>query len=365
MTTKTANKFGWLDGILNRATKARDASELASIKDEAIQMAEKEGGVSDGDHTHIHLHPHSSGDTEMSGSAAPNPMPKPAPTPAANPTQKTSMTDSDRITALEEGHKKIQDTLQSICKALGVGENGEMEDDGDNEFDYNEQAEEGKGENFGDEANLQRLEPHYGRRENAGIYEASDYHEGEFVENDVERPFDGTKPIKRGFGAEAPPGSSSAINLADKRNRVGARDSSKNLRAEWQRMIADAEVIIPGVRIPTADSSNGLNIFSTMNNFKRRVLLRVSQDLNQAVDLENITGGRSIKNMTADGISTVFRSLAAVYRDRNNTGVLHMNTVGNLPGARGPAHGIQSIQDFQKKINNMADSVWGTGGSTR
>jgi hypothetical protein len=361
MTAKP-EKGNWLAEFFGRAHKARDAAELKAIEDEATAMLAEEGsGTSDGDHTHIHLHPHSAGDSEnmntpssAGGAAVAAPVSK---VPTVNKPPVVGDQTENRLNTLEQGHQQLAGMLQQIIEALGIGEDDGSEG-GETDPDTS---------GFGDEANLHRESPHFNHEPNKGIYEAGDYSEGKNIEGESLGTFAPNKKINGSFGAEAPPGTSSAINMGDKlRRRIAGRDGNANLRAEWDRMIADAEIIIPGVRVPTVDSkAHPVNIVNTMCGFRRRVLDRVSQELNQAVDLENIIGNTPVRRMTCDSVSTVFRSLATVYRDRNNVGVLSMGGLPSGAANNSAAAGMRSISDYQKKIKEMSDETWGTGGSTR
>ena len=353
-TPEVENKpLGWIGEFIAKAFKARDANELASLTKEAEEKAATEIPESGGDHTHIHLHPHAAGgDNTM-----PNPgaTPTPTSTPALNESSMGAegglQKVQDDVAALQAQHGQLAQKLDMICQALGIGEGGEEGEEG------------GEGPGFGDEASLERSEPHYARKPNQGIYEPSDYSEGSGIEMDHPGEINPKlKSVPRGFGAEAPIGSSAAEyagTTGDQRRR--GRDAAPNLRDQWQDMIADAEVIIPGVRVPTVDSKHPVNVINTMCGFRRRVLNHVSQDVEQGNDLNNLTRGADLRRMTCDSVTTTFRALAAMYRDRNNQASFTVSGVGSPSGATAPG----TIAELSRKLREQSEAIWGTGGATR
>ena len=353
-----AKPTNWITDIINRAFKARDAGELLDLGKEAEAKA-AETSESGGDHTHIHLHPHSGGDNTMQGAPSTHTAPAAPAAPQNAPLSGDAVKKvQDDVAALQQGHQMLSQKLDMICEALGIdgedgGEGGEVDPSGGNP-------------GFGDEANLARSEPHYARKPNQGIYEPGDYREGSGIEMDHPGEINRRhKAVPRGFGAEAPTGSSGAEyagTTGDRRRKAG--DAAARLQDQWQDMIADAEIIIPGVRIPTVDSKHPVNVINTMCGFRRRVLNHISQDLEQGTDLESITRGSDLRRMTCDSVTTTFRALAAMYRDRNNQASISFAPAGSVPGAR-QVGSVNSLSDLRKRINDHADEIWGSGGSTR
>ena len=353
-TTTEVKPTNWIADFIGRAFKARDANELASLTKEAEEKVASTAPESGGDHTHIHLHPHSAGGD--------NTMQSPTPAlPAAGATE-PALGDGgmkkvqDDVAMLQQQHGQLAQKLDMICEALGIGEGG-----GEGEPAPGGEEEEPSG--FGDEANLERREPHFNYPPNKGIYEGGDYSEGNGIEMDHPGETNTkNKSVPRGFGAEAPVGSSGAEfagTTGDRRRKAG--DTMARLHEQWQDMIADAEIIIPGVRIPTVDSKHPVNVINTMCGFRRRVLNHVSQDMEQGADLHNLTRGADLRRMTCDSVTTTFRALAGMYRDRNNQAAFTVSNVGSPAGAIA----VGSIGDLSRKLREQSEAIWGTGGSTR
>lgn len=355
--TMADKKFGWLGEFIGRAHKARDAAELQAITDEAAGLAEKEStSTADVDHVHVHLHPHTGGDNMPPNLPTATPTPAAAapaaPAASAAPTNDAEMMKSD-IASLQQGHQKICGTLDAICQALGINPDGT---DAGAQPGEGEQpgGEGGEGGGFGDELTF-----------NAPMSEKG-YTEGSQIEG-TQPSLEGNKKLPGDNGFEAPPGTSGAERTGDKRRLVTQRrvaDSTGRLQAEWQDLISDAEIIMPGVRMPTVDSRNATTAITSMCNFRRRVLDRVSQDLDGGATLDSITGGSDVRRMTCDSVKVSFKALAAVTRDRNNQ---MTKTFGGefMPSGSGPAGSVRTIADLNKKNSDLSSSVWGTGGSTR
>jgi hypothetical protein len=180
-----------------------------------------------------------------------------------------------------------------------------------------------------------------------------------------------------GFGAEAPPGAAGAQNSGSRDRRGRGRDSAARdsgaLVESWQEMLALAEIISPGVRLPTFDSrARAATTLDAMCKFKRRIM-NVAYDTDMALhnDLDNLfDGGYSPKmSMTCDAVSAAFRALASLKRERNNQ-MLNRDGLPQAPAfwnagfrSASPYDEALSLADLNARNKERAASIWGTGGA--
>lgn len=143
---------------------------------------------------------------------------------------------------------------------------------------------------------------------------------------------------------EAPPGTSdSAIRKAN---------DSAFMTDSYQSVIADAEIIAPGVRLPTFDAkaspADGLNVICGI---RRKALdhAMLKPDLAAAVD--RVMGGRTFdtKTATCGQVRQVFQAVAAVARAKNND---HTRPTFDTSRATVPGP-VRSLADLQR-INDEA-----------
>lgn len=117
---------------------------------------------------------------------------------------------------------------------------------------------------------------------------------------------------------------------------TGAKDSAF-MQDSWTETVATAEIIAPGVRVPTFDSAAkpGL-MYKALCGFRRKVLhLAYAVPKTQNM-LDEIVGGRTFdaseKCMTCDKVRNTFRSLGLLARAHNND---HGRTEHRVPGSGG------------------------------
>lgn len=355
-----ANRRSLIGDYLARAFRAKDAKELEDLEKEAakkmgdaVETETPTGNTGEpartpeGESLHIHLHngnpipsagaggsATADDDLEPSG-AGTNPG---ASAPGAGP-------DSAVLKAITDLSAKFDALIAALTGGeTGGGEsggewNGMSEPEQDGDLDIHHAADGGDEERFDPDPN---------------------------------------KKIKiGGFGAEAPPGAAGAQNSGSRDRRGRGRDSqirdSRQLSETWQDMIALAEIISPGIRLPTFDSrAHPVNTLDAMCKFRRRVL-NVAYDTDMALhnDLDNLVdGGYSPTTaMTCDAVSAAFRALASLKRERNNQvlgrdGLPQMPAVNNLGfRAANPHDEASALALLNARNRERAATIWGTGGT--
>lgn len=129
----------------------------------------------------------------------------------------------------------------------------------------------------------------------------------------------------------------------------GAKDSAF-FQESWNETLATAEIIAPGVRVPTFDrAAKPGRTVDALCKFRRTVLeLAAGQAVTRGM-MDEISGGRTFdtKCATCDKIRGMFRSLGAMRRTRNNDrGELRIAGTG---GAVASTSSVMSIADLNKR----------------
>jgi hypothetical protein len=123
-----------------------------------------------------------------------------------------------------------------------------------------------------------------------------------------------------------------------------AKDSAY-LGDSFRDTVAQAEILVPGIRIPTFDAAQSVSItFKKICGFRRQALdLAYAQPGTRAI-VDDVLGGQPLdtKHMTCDAIRTLFRSASAMKRSENNQN----NTAGKAVLDGGRKAGPMSIADL-------------------
>lgn len=96
---------------------------------------------------------------------------------------------------------------------------------------------------------------------------------------------------------------------------------SAPLAASFQETVATAEIIVPGITLPTFDSAaKPGTTFNVICDLRRRTIDAAAMIPGTMDMLKTLTGGRKLdtKCMTCDAIRTLFRSLGGMRRAMNN-----------------------------------------------
>jgi hypothetical protein len=147
------------------------------------------------------------------------------------------------------------------------------------------------------------------------------------------------KKILAELEMEAPPGS------GDKARR--AKDS-EFLSDSYQRTVADAEIIAPGLRVPTFDRAAApATSFDAICQMRRRALdvAMLQPEIRTLID--NISNGRGFdsKTATCDSTRMMFNAAVAMKRQMNNSSSVS-NRVADLAGKG--SSGPMSIAELNK-----------------
>lgn len=100
------------------------------------------------------------------------------------------------------------------------------------------------------------------------------------------------------------------------------------LREEYQDTLARAEILVPGIRIPTFDAAADLKTSTdAICSFRRRVLdAALSLDKSRDALSDFYDGKTPIKTMTCDAVKVLFLGASSKMRDHNNTSQAHSTT---------------------------------------
>jgi len=105
-------------------------------------------------------------------------------------------------------------------------------------------------------------------------------------------------------------------------NAAKAKDSAY-FTDSFKDTVAQAEILVPGIRIPTFDGkAKPGQTFKAICSLRRQALdLAYGQPATHGV-LDDLLAGQTLntKDMTCDAIRTLFRSAASVQRTNNNSG---------------------------------------------
>lgn len=119
------------------------------------------------------------------------------------------------------------------------------------------------------------------------------------------------------YDADEDEGEKEATKTQDRSRRT--RDSAA-LETSFQDMIARAEILAPGIRIPTFDSkADPVRTRDRMCAFKRRVLVEAAQG-EFAEQVGTVTTGRPVSKLTCDQIGMAFAGASELAKAANNTG---------------------------------------------
>lgn len=147
------------------------------------------------------------------------------------------------------------------------------------------------------------------------------------------------KEVEGGLEEEAPPGTA----LKDAR---GAKDSAYLVDA-FQETVAGAEVLAPGISVPTLDrSALPKKTFKDICGLRRRALDHAAASMETREMLSQVTGGRMIDTKTANcrDVRSAFRATVALKRAANKgaPGILDTHTGTHT------VVGVKSLADLNK-----------------
>lgn len=119
------------------------------------------------------------------------------------------------------------------------------------------------------------------------------------------------------YDADEDEGEKGAGKTQDRARRT--RDSAA-LETSFQDMIARAEILAPGIRIPTFDSkADPVRTRDRMCAFKRRVLVEAAEG-DFAEQVGTVTTGRPVSKLTCDQVGIAFAGASELAKAANNVG---------------------------------------------
>lgn len=274
------------------AAKTKDADQLMEL---AKQMPEEPppagtedelmgGGGGGGDHhTHVHIHQGGGEGISSGGLVPPNEDAAPGEAAAAAAAQPADV--PTRLAALEAGMAEIKALLAKMVP----------EEKAEGGYEDLEVPGEGEGEGEGDEP-----EP----------------------AADAKATKDELKKIEGDLKEEAPEGTKDS-------ELVKVKDSAF-LEDSFQEAVALAEILSPGIQIPTFDRAAGkFDSYRSICAFRRKALLAGNQDPDTHEIIEETRGRRTsdedITRLTCDSIRPLFRSAALAKKRSNNRGGTRTN----------------------------------------
>jgi hypothetical protein len=297
-----AMKRNGLMGLLQRAYHAKDETELKELEKEAKDAASEPEDEDKDDHTHVHLHMPVASEDKMKDEDE----------------TKEEKKEKSEDSALASFTRVVKDGFKNIDARLRRLE-GDKDKDKDEDDDYTEDEDEEE------------------KKEKA--------------EDDFPAANSGKCKSLGALGLLDPLGSGSKDGA-----RRRARDSA-GLEEKFLDACGDAEILSPGLRLPTFDGK--LAPRQTMDricSLSRRSIdaaLRVEDD---RVMIEDLNGGPvALKTMSCDSVGTLFRAAVAMKSRRT---VDNMSGSGRLKAASSLTS-PQDIGGLQKKINDFWEKKLG------
>jgi hypothetical protein len=148
--------------------------------------------------------------------------------------------------------------------------------------------------------------------------------------------------------------------LTGDRRRASVGDST-SLSGPWQELLSRAEVLAPGIRMPTFDAkASARSTQDAMCGFRRKVLNEALKEDDTRDVIENIHEGRpELRQMTCDAVKTLFNAASSMVQQANSKrAVAHVQDGVNyrdMPGNKNMQATVQGINqknaDFWAKQN--------------
>jgi hypothetical protein len=159
------------------------------------------------------------------------------------------------------------------------------------------------------------------------------------------RDQEGNKKILPGFEMEVPPGATDSLRRAH---------DSALLEDSFSQTIALAEILVPGIRLPTFDrAARPRKTFDALCAFRGKVLdLAYAQPDGRDL-IDEVTGSRftSARAMTCERVRDVFFSVGALKKRLNNSGGGTVDQQLQFGGTAPPSGPIQTLADLQKSLD--------------
>jgi len=125
-----------------------------------------------------------------------------------------------------------------------------------------------------------------------------------------------------------------------------AKDS-RYLGESFRDTVAMAEILVPGIKVPTYDAAaNPVQTFKKICHFRRQALDTAYADASTKSVLDELLVGKRLntKNMTCDAVRTLFNSAAATKRRMNNS-----SGVRDSLQQKQATKGVMSLADLNRR----------------
>lgn len=286
----TKDKKSLIKGLLDKAFKAKDAAEVEALQSQIDEALESGPESSTGD-IHIHL---------------------PGATPAADIETGIQETDDDEGATGEgdqwaknaQEHEEFRTRLQALeelVKTLTAAPAADAEGEGEGEnTSDSEEEEEGKG--------------------------TADEAEEKEIQDEVPEEL--------------------------KEEASKAKDSAF-LQDSFQDTVAMAEILVPGIRIPTFDSSVAKkNSFKVICGLRKLALDSAYATADGKAIIDDVLGGKTFDSakMSTSELRSLFRSAASTKRAINNRSVVKQSvSVFNAKDQSAKPQGVKTLADLNKR----------------
>lgn len=140
------------------------------------------------------------------------------------------------------------------------------------------------------------------------------------------------------------------------KDKKGTKDSAP-LAGSFREVISDAEIIAPGLKLPTFDSATPAKATNdALCLHKRRALRAYAGTMDGAEVLTVLNGGKDkldLSKMTCDALGVLFGGAVGVAKQRNKGGTLDLSRTARATGGaagipKTPAEFNRQVQDFYK-----------------
>jgi len=313
----------WLDRMVRRVRDADTEEEEREVTRDFIDptSGQPNGGGDDGD-THIHLHMKGEGGGGGGGMGHDDDPPI--------DTGAGGQPDVQQLAAA------VAELLQRVEQLEGGGGGGGGEENGDDGEDVELEDPETK--------DRRRFRMRRGDRMTRDDDIPTPERLGEDMVGETDLP--GLEGLKQG---------GSTGDRRRFRDRFARTHDSADAEDLWQGTMAAAEILQPGVKVPTFDAR--LSLESTARRlcaFRRRVLDHALSDENTKAIIHDSIGTIDTKTLTCDSVKMAFNAAAAQVKLLNNRGTVRSTVTrdGQPPVRRGPpsiAEMNANARDFWSK----------------
>lgn len=174
---------------------------------------------------------------------------------------------------------------------------------------------------------------------------------------------EGGEPPANDEGADMPPaeepedkkptGDEDGTDEDDKAAMQGMTKDNASLKAMFRDTVARAEILVPGVKLPTMDAKAPAKAtFDSLCAFRRQVMAKAVGDEKTNKIISPLVAGRDLKRMTCDSVAVLFTGASELVKAHNT----HRATQGFGPRIRdtGPSKVASPAE-----INKAARELWG------